>query len=483
MKVLHISAECYPAAKAGGMGDVVGSLPKYLNTAASKTGVVIPKYQTSWIENHDYTTVFKGNLHIHNYYVPFTVEKAEDESLGFELFLVNMPGRFDRAGIYTDRNGKGFDDNVERYLAFQQAILHWLSKSNEKPEMLHCHDHHTGLIPFMVKHCPDFEVLKGVPTVFTIHNAEYQGAFGWENLYLLPWFERDARSLLDWNNSINPLAVAIKCAWRITTVSHSYLEELKVRSNGLEWLIAQEAHKAVGILNGIDEYVWDPKQDFFLKYPLNGVFEEYKLLNKQNIVNAFNLDSSLPLITFIGRLVREKGADLLPDLIAKVMNSELKVSIMILGTGEERLMNTLWQMKRFYNERFDVSLEYNESLAHQLYAGSDFLFIPSRVEPCGLNQMYAMKYGTIPIVRSIGGLRDTVYDIEEQPGTGRGICFNHFNLEDSFQAIQRAVALFNDKKAFDDLRQRITTLDFSWKRASRQYVELYGKLKQIREKV
>ncbi len=477
MKVLHISAECYPAAKAGGLGDVVGALPKYLNKTGIPTGVIIPKYGTRWIREQHFTPIYQGAVRLHNYSVPFTIEKQVHETLGFPLFVANIPGKFDRPGIYADPGGANYSDEVERALCFQQAVLQWIVNSPGKPEILHCHDHHTGLVPFMAQFCPEYQSLARTPTVFTIHNGMYHGAFGWNKLYLMPLFQGAARGMLDWGDAINPLAAAIKCAWRVTTVSPSYLEELKQSSNGMEWLFMHEQHKSQGILNGIDAQVWNPRTDDLILQNLNAQVPHYKNDNKYALIHRFNVDPDLPIITFIGRLVREKGADLLPDLFSRVLQSGMRVNILVLGTGERYIMEAFAHMRGRFQGRFDAALEYNEGLAHQLYAGSDFLLMPSRVEPCGLNQMYAMRYGTIPIVRSVGGLRDTVPDIGEPDGSGRGIRFDHFTLEDASMAIYRAAELyFNHYAIFERTREQIMQIDFSWERAAGQYIKMYNEM-------
>jgi len=477
MKVLHISAECYPAAKAGGLGDVVGALPKYLNKSGIPTGVIIPKYGTRWIREQHFAPIYRGAVRLHNYSVPFTIEKQVHETLGFPLFVANIPGKFDRPGIYADPSGANYGDEVERALCFQQAVLQWIVNSPGKPQILHCHDHHTGLVPFMVRFSPEYQSLARTPTVFTIHNGMYHGAFGWNNLYLMPLFQGAARGMLDWGDAINPLAAAIKCAWRVTTVSPSYLEELKQSSNGMEWLFIHEQHKSLGILNGIDAQVWNPRTDELILQNLNANIAHYKNDNKYALVNRFNIDPDLPIITFIGRLAREKGADLLPDLFSQVLHSGMRVNILVLGTGERHIMEAFAYMRGRFPGRFDAALEYNEGLAHQLYAGSDFLLMPSRVEPCGLNQMYAMRYGTIPIVRSVGGLKDTVPDIGEPDGSGRGIRFDHFTLEDASMAMYRAAELyFNHYAIFERTREKIMQIDFSWERATRQYMTMYSEM-------
>lgn len=476
MKVLHISAECYPAAKAGGLGDVVGSLPKYLVKAGLSAGVIIPKYRLKWINNHQFTPVYKGAVRLHNSYVPFSIEKEQGDTLGFPLFVANIPGKFDRDGIYASAGGYSYGDDIERYLCFQQSVLQWINNMPGQPNILHCHDHHTGLIPFFLKHCPEYHNLRMMPTVFTIHNGAYHGAFSWEKLYLLPFFVEKARGLLDWNNTINPLATAVKCAWRATTVSPSYLSELMNQSNGMEALFYHEQHKSAGILNGIDAQVWNPKTDPFITKQYRSRLGAYKAANKQSLAQRFHIDPQLPLITFIGRLVGEKGADLLPDLITRVVHSGMQAAIVVLGTGDPRLHDEFRRLSQQFPGRFDAALEYNEGLAHQLYAGSDFLLMPSRVEPCGLNQMYAMRYGTIPVVRSIGGLKDTVIDIGAPEGNGRGIRFDNFNLNDAYQAIYRAVELYQNQAALNQVQKRIMALDFSWEKAANNYIDIYNQM-------
>ncbi len=474
MDVLHISAECYPAAKAGGLGDVVGALPKYLQQAGVSAGVVIPKYQLRWIQEHSFMPIYQGAVRLHNTFIPFTVEQEQHNSLGFPFFVVDIPGKFDRAGIYADPSGWGYGDEVERSLCFQQAVLQWIIGSPGRPAVLHCHDHHTGLIPWMVQFCPEYKSLATTPTIFTIHNGAYHGNYSWSQLYLLPFFLQEGRSMLDWGNTINPLAAGIKCAWRLTTVSQSYLQELKYDSNGMESLFQHEQFKSIGILNGIDAQVWNPYTDPYLAYHLQENIQSFKSYNKQALYQRFQIEHGLPIFTFIGRMVTEKGADLLPDLITRVLESGMSVNFLILGTGEPWMMERFAQMRDRFGGRFDASLEYNEGLAHQLYAGSDFLLMPSRVEPCGLNQMYAMRYGTLPIVRKTGGLKDTVSDIGEPDGSGRGIQFTNFTLDDGYLAIYRAADLYhNQHDLFQSIQYKNMQVDFSWERSARQYIQIY----------
>lgn len=475
MRILHISMECYPAAKYGGLGDVVGTLPKYLNKLGMDTSVIMPFHHTKWLLQQQFREVFSGQVRMHHDNVWFNILAVENPHLGFPLYVVNIPGYFDRPGVYGPPEGGWYGDEVRRNLLFQQAVLKWVVDMVWKPQVLHCHDHHTGLIPFMVKYCPEFESLRNMPTVFTIHNAAYHGAFGWDLVHLMPYFYAEARGMLDWGNTICPLAAGIKCCWRLTTVSKGYLEELRNNANGMEALIRHEWPKAIGIINGIDTKVWDPTSDPLIAYHYDGKdVATFKQKNKNRILDRFRIIPDLPIITFIGRLVSEKGADLLPDTIRNLRSMGVRAGFVILGTGDKALMDAFDHLRHEFSGYVDVALEYNEKLAHQLYAGSDFLIMPSRIEPCGLNQMYACRYGTVPIVRSVGGLRDTIPDIGERGG--RGIRFDQFTVEDASFAVVRATRLYANPEALNALRRHIMSVNFSWERSAEEYLNLYRAL-------
>ena len=474
MKVLHVSAECYPAAKAGGLGDVAGALPKYLTASNCPAAVILPKYKTKWIVAQQWKEVFKGDFLLWKTSISFSIQKLEGGALDFPLYVADIPGKYDRPSVYLDENGKGFEDEVERSLCFQQATLNWVAQLADLPQVIHCHDHHTGLVPFMMKHCPDFNRLAKIPSVFTIHNAEYHGTFGWERAQNLPLFDGRIVGILDWDRAINPLATAIKCAWRLTTVSPTYMKELQLSSGNLSPLLKQEHTKSKGILNGIDVQVWNPKTDQLIAENLKQSLKTIKAKNKKSLKTKFTIQNKLPLITFIGRLAGEKGAGILAPMIEQFLAQGHKANFIILGTGEPLIHFRLKLLAKKYPAFVNVALEYNEQLAHQLYAGSDFLIMPSRVEPCGLNQMYSMRYGTIPIVRAVGGLKDTVTDIGEP--NGRGIQFTHLVVDDATNALARAVTLYKNKKAFETVRTSITQVDFSWENSAKQYIDLYDSL-------
>jgi len=470
MEIVHVSAECYPVAKAGGLADVVGALPRFQATSGHIVKVIMPMYRTNFLYSHDWEVVHKAGANLGHSWFDFTVIKETTNKLGFELYLVDINGLLDREKIY------GYDDDTERFCAFQIAVLSWINSWGFLPGVIHVHDHHTALIPFMVKHCYGFGRLSGIPTVLTIHNAEYQGSFGWDKTNYIPQWDSWKRGMLEWNGSINPLASGVKCAWRVTTVSNTYLNEMRTSSNGLEAVFEYEKGKCSGIINGIDYDVWNPEHDKYLNDHFNSSdFVEGKAKCKKLLCETFGLSINKPLMIFIGRLVGEKSADLLPQVI----NDSFRyigrnMNFLILGSGEKHIEHRLDEMKRISLGDYSVYIGYNEQLSHLMYAGADFLLMPSRVEPCGLNQMYAMRYGTIPIVRRTGGLLDTVVDYGD-PG-GYGVTFNHASTGDITHAIHRSLEIYAQKDLFRRLQQKVMSLDFSWHKSAEQYLELYRNL-------
>ncbi|WP_153796207.1 glycogen synthase [Foetidibacter luteolus] len=470
MEIIHVSAECYPVAKAGGLGDVVGALPKYQTKMGHNAKVIMPMYKTKFLYKHEWLVDFKGRANLGSWWFDFTIIKEKHNLLGFDLYLVDINGLLDREKIY------GYDDDPQRFTAFQICVLTWLSHWQHKPDVVHCHDHHTGLIPFMMKYCYPFSMLASVPSVITIHNAQYQGWMGWDKSYFIPAWDSWKAGMLEWKGTINPLASGIKCAWKVTTVSWSYLQELRVNSNGLEALFEYEKGKCVGILNGIDDDVWDPATDTYLNHNYSvETVTEGKEANKKILCDRFNLDADKPLIIFIGRLVGEKAADVLPDAIMSSMYAFPKqVNFLILGSGETHVEWQLSQLTHSFAGNYNVMIGYDEKLSHTMYAGADFLLMPSRVEPCGLNQMYSMKYGTVPMVRSTGGLIDTVKDMGEWQGWG--IRFNHASVGDITHSVWRAIEVYKDGTHFNWMRQHMMQIDNSWENSVQQYLNIYQSL-------
>ena len=467
MEIIHVSAECYPMAKAGGLGDVVGALPKYQCQAGHFAKVIMPMYRTKFLTTNTWVVDFKGHAYLGNKYFEFTIIKEATNKLGYDLFLVDINGLLDREKIY------GYSDDAERFISFQIAVLTWLNTWQHQPDIIHVHDYHAGLIPFMVKNCYAFERLRFIKTILTIHNAQYQGWLSWDKANYLPAYDGYKWGDLDWKNNINPLASAVKCAWKVTTVSHSYMAELRFNSNGLEDLFEYEKGKCLGILNGIDNEVWDPATDPFLhnNFTVKSVMAGKKK-NKKKICDIFGLDENLPLFVFIGRLVGEKAADILPNAFLNVLyHQKNKACYMVLGSGDKEVESQLNNITTQYSGYYNTMIGYDETLSHQLYAAADFLLMPSRIEPCGLNQMYAMRYGTVPIVRSTGGLQDTVTDMGEWEGFG--IRFNHASVGDLAHSIYRATEVYKDKTHLAWMRKHMMQIDHSWEGVVQEYTRVY----------
>ncbi|SEB34964.1 starch synthase [Tenacibaculum sp. MAR_2009_124] len=465
MKILHTSFECHPIAKVGGLADVVGSLPKYQSNFDVESFVVMPFYENSYLKKKKIVEIKKGAIDLNGISYQYVVYKFKPKDISYSVYLIQIKDLLDTENVY------GYINETQRYIGFQKAVLDWIKSEDLTFDVIHCHDHHTSLIPFFIKHCSEYKCLENTPTVLTIHNAQYQGQFAHDSLNLLPQFDFNNVGLLDWYGSVNPLAAGIKCATKVNTVSPSYMEELKKNAAGLEGLLSSESDKFHGILNGIDTAVWNPETDGSISknYRVGNVISGKKA-NKTALCKKYGLDPELPLFGFIGRLVYEKSADLLADVIRETLLKTKELNIFVLGSGNEEIEAQILELKEEFKEHFNAYIGYDEELSHLIYAGADFLLMPSRVEPCGLNQMYSLRYGTIPIVRRTGGLKDTVVDIGDG---GFGICHNQATIWDISYSIGRAIELFKDQKSFRKIQKQIMKIDNSWDKSAKEYVDLY----------
>jgi starch synthase len=467
MVIVHVSAECYPMAKAGGLGDVVGALPKYQQKMGDEALVVMPMYKTKFLEQREWEVHFKGNTNLGDWFFDYTIIKLKDSKLGFNLYLVDINGLLDRPKIY------GYTDDNDRFIGFQIAVTHWLLHWAKQPDIVHCHDHQAGLIPFIMKHCYDYQKLQSIKTVLTIHNAQYHGTMGWDKSILIPKWDSWKHGLLEWDNNINSLATAVKCADKVTTVSPTYMHELKLHANGLESLFEYEQGKCTGILNGIDNEVWNPATDPMVPFHfnINDVLAG-KRKNKQLLCDRYHLNMDKPLIVFIGRLVGEKAADVLPGAIQHALDkTNCGANFLMIGAGDTAVESALNYLVQLYPGEYNTFIGYDEKVGHEAYAAADFLLMPSRVEPCGLNQMYALRYGTIPMVRDTGGLHDTVVDMGEPAGFG--IRFLHATEEDIVHAIERAIAVYKDKAQMEKMITQCMRIDHSWDAVVKEYKNVY----------
>ena len=471
--VLHVSTECYPVAKAGGMADVVGSLPVYQVTPEWAPAVIIPKYNLPWFDNNPLRKIHGGSFTMEGKTVIYEVLKAKNGSLPFDFYCIDIPGYFDRTSIYLDVDGYGFKDEPERNISFQRALLDWLVSSKKAFDIIHCHDHQVGFIPFLMKKVKAYASLSHIPTFYTIHNGAYNSRYPWDRRDLLPRFESSLSQYLDWDGNIDAVAAAMRFANHVNAVSPNYLEELKASMVPLQFMSGHEPDKFSGILNGIDDKVWDPKTDELLESKMGKSWDRFKKLNKKDLLHGLYHLEGIPLIGFIGRFAHQKGADLLVPAIEKILARFGFVNFYILGSGDPYIEQRVQELRDKYSERVGVYIGYNEKIAHRVYAASDFLVMPSRFEPCGLNQMFAMRYGSLPIARMTGGLKDTVLDYESE---GTGIAFTYDSVEDLTHALARALNLYKDTKAFRKVRSRAVKQDYSWTKSAQQYIDIYNNL-------
>ena len=322
-----------------------------------------------------------------------------------------------------------------------------------------------------MKYGYEYKNLENIPTFYTIHNAAYYGAFDWHHYETLPAFESRFAGFLDWDGVIHSMASAVRCASMVNTVSPNYMEEITYQPGSLAYLFAGERHKCIGILNGIDNEEWDPKTDPLLSTKWTKSWDNFKKQSKGNFAEKYGLNPKKAWFSFIGRFTEQKGVDTLAPAIRAVLSQDNDACFIILGSGDKSLefeiehLETPGIVKTF--------IMYNEALAHEIYASSDFIVMPSRFEPCGLNQMFAMRYGTVPVVRATGGLKDTVHESEKD---GTGFTYNQNNSYDFAKAMLRALESYKNKQEFKKLRTRCTRKDFSWENSAKEYASQYKKL-------
>jgi starch synthase len=463
-KIGYVAAECYPFIKVGGLADVVGSLFKIFNKNAY---LFLPFYkqikENFKVEKIGETEVF------------FSEERKEIckifKPLDFSnVILIGNSSYFDRDEIYGP-SGRDYFDNLERFSFFSKGVLEVCKYLNIKIDVFHCNDWHTSLLPLYLKlyYKNSFQNTK---IIFTIHNIAYQGIFPPNKfIYLgLPW-DYFSSEELEFYGNINLMKGGIIYSDIITTVSRKFAEEIMTEEFGfkLDGLLRKYKEKIRGIINGIDYQIWNPLFDKYIKKKYKT--PEGKIINKSFLQKelTIKIDENIPLFGMVSRLVEQKGIDLIIEKFENLM--ERDIQIVILGQGEDRYEKNLSELKTKYKGKFSFICEFNEKIAHQIYAGCDFFLMPSRFEPCGLGQMIAMKYGTVPIVRKVGGLYDTVIDYNEN-----GYGFTFLKDEEFIGTIDRAISIYQNRKIFKEIVKKCMKLDFSWRKFAEEYKEIYESL-------
>jgi starch synthase len=477
LKVVMASPEITPFAKTGGLGDVLGSLPGALGKLGLQISLIMPAYRA----------VLQSGLSIEDTGVRFAVpiaNRQEEGSLlktetkeGIPVYLVSADRYFDREYLYGTPEGD-YADNAERFAFFARAILEVLKL--DPPSILHAHDWQSALaIVFLKVQSYLYPELSSVKSILTVHNPGYQGAFWYLDWYLLnlDWSLFTPR-YLELYNKINFLKGGLIFSDAITTVSPTYAEEIKSTEQGfgLEGVFQERADRLTGILNGVDYEVWNPETDRYISKTYNISSLSHKIACKTDLQQSFHLPQNpdVPVIGMVSRLATQKGFDLLEKAVDRLLSRELQ--FVLLGTGDSRFQDSLSKVPAKYPGKAGVQITFSESLAHKVIAGSDFLLIPSRYEPAGLTQLYGFKYGTIPIARATGGLKDTVDGFKSKTGKGNGFVFNKYNVQSLIKAVDRALAVFYRKEEWETLMKNAMSADFSWERPALAYLDLYRKL-------
>lgn len=478
MKVLYVSSEVAPFAKTGGLADVAGALPKYIQALGHDVRVVMPKYRQVEESGAD---LKKTGITVYCNIVERTVSAGVVESrLGesVPIYFIEQDRYFDREGLYGTSVGD-YEDNAERFIFFCKSVVALCEEMGWQPDILHCNDWQTGLIPaYLSVLYRDSEFWGRVATVFTIHNLAYQGQFWHLDLPMtgLPWDVFTPEGL-EFYGKINLLKAGIVFSHVINTVSKRYAQEIQTPEMGcgLDGVLRARAADLYGVLNGVDYSVWSPEVDELIpaRYSINDL--SGKRVCKEALLRAFDIEVDLqrPLIGMVGRLVAQKGFDILAEVIDEILGSN--VSFVLLGTGDERYETMFRDLPKRFPGRAGVKIGFDNPLAHLIEAGSDMFLMPSRYEPCGLNQMYSLRYGTVPIVRATGGLDDTIEDFDEANNTGNGFKFEPYTGDALLACVRRALETYGDADAWGGIVKRGMAADFSWDRSAREYVELYRK--------
>ena len=474
MKILFAAAEVAPFSKVGGLADVAGALPAELARSAIKTQIVSPLYRQIDRTIHKIeSTGVSGSVRLEYTSHPYELLKCIDSHDPYlECLFVHNQYFFAREGIYTRPDGKGFIDNNARYIFFQKVIVDLIIRGIFNPDLIHVNDHHMALIPFMLQNRSI-----SIPSLLTVHNFQYQGHFSRAELSLL---EPEDREVLENiypadSASFNALELGIRYTDHINTVSPTYARELlddPTMSFGLQEVLIDCQSRFSGILNGADYSYWNPEKDELIHAQYNGATIKRKQDNKQALLKHCGMpyDPQIALIGSVSRLVESKGFDLIIEIMGRVIS--LPVQLIFLGTGNPEYQEQLTDWAQKYPDRISYTAAYDEPLAHLIEAGSDLFLMPSRFEPCGLNQIYSLKYGTPPIVHHTGGLADTVIDSGDRKDNG--FAFDQYDGETLLATIHRAVEVYrNDPAKMQQLVSNAMRADFSWERSAGKYMELY----------
>jgi len=473
MKVAVLSAEAVPYSKTGGLGDVAGALPKALRQVGVDSLLITPLYQQTK-EN------LIGHLAIDDLQVDwrgreFRAQVFYSEANGSPTFLIHAPELFFRSSIY------GFREDYERFAFFNHAALVLLRRIGNAPDIVHLNDWHCGFAAVEIAKLRRWDSFwQNTRTVFSIHNLAYQGVFGMEELWKLGFGDDFSRNAFSFDGAASALKAGLADSDMLSTVSRRNSFEIQTAENGygLDWLLRQRADRLVGITNGVDYDVWNPETDLDLPAHFNAHDLSGKLECKRALLHKFFLPDipEKPIFASVTRLTSQKGFELIQQTVGEILATG--AYFIALGSGASEYEDFLQKLKNYAPHQVGIYKGYNEVLAHQIEAGADIFLMPSRFEPCGLNQMYSLRYGTIPIVRAVGGLDDTVENFDRVNGTGNGFKFDEFRADKFLEKIYEALFAYYETETWRKLQWNGMTVDNSWKNAARKYVALYQMTKQ-----
>jgi starch synthase len=488
LKVLFLSSEVLPFAKTGGLADVAGALPIALKRRGIDVSVIMPFYRTVKESTHEVSLIFK------DLEIPFGEKMLRADIFQSKfgndvpIYLVEREDMFGRPNLYGNSKGDYYD-NLERFSFFSHAALKIMHSLEYAPDVIHCHDWQTGLVPALIKGpYRKGSFLSTTSTVFTIHNIGYQGLFPPEKLPVTglsgpQYFHPEG---LEYWGNVSLLKAGIMYSDVVTTVSPTYAKEILSHEQGLgmEGVVMSRSKSLFGILNGIDYEEWDPSKDAHLACCYSPLTMGNKRKCKQDLLKEIGFDRTMPqrpLIGMVTRLDKQKGLDILLEAFENII--ELDVDLVILGSGDEKIEEALRNIADRRPDRVSVHRGFNNPLAHRIMAGADMLLVPSHYEPCGLTQLYALKYGTVPVVRATGGLNDTIEQFDEKTKAGNGFKFKYYTSDDLVEAIKCAVEIYKNKKLWKKLMSNGMALDFSWDKSAEDYINIYKTIDKLKRGV
>ena len=481
MHIAFAASECVPFSKTGGLADVVGALPRALASLGHQVSVYVPRYRQTKLTDPQ-TVVHSITIPFDDKYRFCSVVTA-GTSNGVRFYFVDYPPYFDREALYGGPSGD-YPDNAERFALFSRAVIE-ASKVLGVPHIFHCHDWQSALIPVMLRTLyAEDPAFRELATVFTIHNMGYQGLFPPDTLPLLmlPW-ELFTISKMEFFGQVNFLKGALVHSDFVTTVSRKYSHEIQTTEYGfgLEGVLRNRAATVAGILNGVDYDEWSPQTDKFIVAKYSSEDLSGKAQCKKDLLNAFgvaNSDANVPVIGIVSRFAAQKGFDLIAQIMDRLAREEL--IMVVLGSGDKPYEEMFLRLNRQFPNKIAAKVAFDNAIAHKIEAGADMFLMPSRYEPCGLNQIYSLKYGTVPIVRATGGLDDTIEPWDARSGKGTGFKFTDYTGEALLATIKQALLAYRDPSSWQKLMRNGMARDFSWGASAREYGKVYERARQAR---